>query len=116
MIVAAPPGPRVEIQVRTAPQDVYAELVEKMSDAFGIELKYGGGDTFARAVLAASAQRADELVVLNRTSRVVSDLDLDSEVKGVSDFRERIAKAEERFRATASAIIASLGSTKERTE
>lgn len=34
----------VEIQVRTRRQHQWAELSEKLSDALGVELKYGGGE------------------------------------------------------------------------
>jgi ppGpp synthetase/RelA/SpoT-type nucleotidyltranferase len=37
-------GKRVEIQVRTAPQQAWAELSEKLSDVVDRALKYGGGD------------------------------------------------------------------------
>ncbi|MEO6222828.1 MAG: hypothetical protein ABIP90_06225 [Vicinamibacterales bacterium] len=33
----------VEIQLRTALQHLWAEFSEKLSDSFGIEVKYGGG-------------------------------------------------------------------------
>ena len=41
----------VEVQVRTDLQHAWAELSEKLADAFGIELKYGGGPPEVRKVL-----------------------------------------------------------------
>lgn len=42
---------RVEVQVRTALQQLWAELSEKLSDRLGISVKYGGGDPSARSLL-----------------------------------------------------------------
>lgn len=42
---------RVEVQVRTALQQLWAELSEKLSDRYGIAIKYGGGDATARGTL-----------------------------------------------------------------
>lgn len=41
----------VEIQVRTALQQLWAESSEKLSDLFGIEVKYGGGPDDIRTLL-----------------------------------------------------------------
>lgn len=41
----------VEVQLRTDLQHVWAELSEKLADAFGIELKYGGGPVSIRRTL-----------------------------------------------------------------
>lgn len=41
----------VEVQVRTRLQDQWAQISEKLADAFGIEVKYGGGDELVRAAL-----------------------------------------------------------------
>jgi ppGpp synthetase/RelA/SpoT-type nucleotidyltranferase len=42
---------QVEIQVRTILQHAWAELSEKLSDKFGMSLKYGGGPEKQRAAL-----------------------------------------------------------------
>lgn len=42
---------RMEVQVRTALQQLWAELSEKLSDRFGIAVKYGGGDAATRDTL-----------------------------------------------------------------
>lgn len=44
-------GRCVEIQVRTAAQHAWATLSEKMADAFGQEIKYGGGPDWAKKFL-----------------------------------------------------------------
>jgi putative GTP pyrophosphokinase len=41
----------IEIQVRTVLQHLWAEFSEKAADAFGIELKYGGGHKTVRCAL-----------------------------------------------------------------
>jgi putative GTP pyrophosphokinase len=41
----------VEVQLRTDLQHVWAELSEKLADAFGIEVKYGGGPADIRRTL-----------------------------------------------------------------
>lgn len=50
-LVVADGGVAVEIQVRTTAQQLWAEISEKLSDRFGIEVKYGGGGENVRAVL-----------------------------------------------------------------
>lgn len=50
----------VEIQLRTDLQHIWAELSEKLADAFGIALKYGGGpDSIRRTLDAYSGLIAD---------------------------------------------------------
>lgn len=66
VIVAASNGRQVEIQVRTQLQDIYAQLVEKMADTFGIEMKYGGGPEEARELLAPIAAQADGLDLVKK--------------------------------------------------
>jgi putative GTP pyrophosphokinase len=48
----------IEIQVRTVLQHLWAEFSEKAADAFGIEVKYGGGHKTVRCAL----DQASELV------------------------------------------------------
>lgn len=45
----------IEIQVRTVPQHLWAELSEKLSDIFGQTFKYGGGDEKIREALVGSS-------------------------------------------------------------
>ena len=77
-VVVRPRKRPVEIQVRTVLQHLWAEFSEKAADAFGIEVKYGGGNkTFRNALDNASVivaryerlepkrpQLGDELAVL----------------------------------------------------
>jgi putative GTP pyrophosphokinase len=44
-VIARPNRVPIEIQVRTRLQHLWAELSEKFADRFGIEVKYGGGNT-----------------------------------------------------------------------
>lgn len=44
-------GKAVEIQIRTAWQHKWAEFSEKCADAFGADIKYGGGDDTLRDLL-----------------------------------------------------------------
>ena len=50
-VIATSSGLPVEIQIRTDLQHVWAELSEKLADAFGIDTKYGGGPTSIRKTL-----------------------------------------------------------------
>ena len=42
-VIATVGGKSIEIQIRTGLQDLWAQLSEKMADALGKDLKYGGG-------------------------------------------------------------------------
>lgn len=54
-VVVRPRRRPIEIQVRTVLQHLWAEFSEKSADAFGIEVKYGGGNsTFREALDSAS--------------------------------------------------------------
>jgi len=51
---------RFEIQIRTIGQDVWANIVERLADHFGIEIKYGGGSAgLQEALLSLSATTAE---------------------------------------------------------
>lgn len=50
-VVAKFPNGMVEIQVRTSLQHLWAQKSEAFADHFGQELKYGGGDSLAKAYL-----------------------------------------------------------------
>lgn len=54
VIVTASSRP-VEIQIRTAVQDLWAQISEKMADRYGLEVKYGGGPGRVQKVLPALA-------------------------------------------------------------
>lgn len=50
-VLVAVEGRQVEVQVRTTLQQRWAELSEKLSDALGIAVKYGGGDQEVHSLL-----------------------------------------------------------------
>lgn len=64
MIVAIEPH-RVEIQVRTALQQLWAELSETLADRFGIAVKYGGGDDVVRELLGATSESVAEIEAID---------------------------------------------------
>lgn len=73
-------GKLIEIQVRTAPQHLWAELSEKYSDVAGPEIKYGGGNE-------------DVLKVLTLVSTTVARVEaLEEEITAKpAKFREEVA-------------------------
>jgi ppGpp synthetase/RelA/SpoT-type nucleotidyltranferase len=115
VIVAAPGGRWVEIQVRTALQNLYAQLSERMADAFGIEMKYGGGDPFAREILRSSSSRAYELDTLKR------EIDARETSGGPApehahEDRRTLEEATDRYRTIVQAIIQALKPSQEERE
>ena len=115
VIVAAPHGRWVEVQVRTALQNLYAQLSERMADAFGIEMKYGGGDPFAREILQSSSSRAYELDLRQR------EIDALAKSRGaapdhIQQDRRTLDEATDRYRTIVQAIIEALEPSKERSE
>jgi ppGpp synthetase/RelA/SpoT-type nucleotidyltranferase len=66
-IIATARNRPIEIQVRTELQHLWAQLSEKLSDARGSAIKYGGGDPETRRLLS----------TLSRTVEDVEDLELD---------------------------------------
>jgi len=50
-VIAVFGGKPIEIQIRTKLQDLWAQLSEKMADALGKDLKYGGGPEEERRLL-----------------------------------------------------------------
>jgi ppGpp synthetase/RelA/SpoT-type nucleotidyltranferase len=63
----------VEIQVRTALQQVWAELSEKLSEAVDASIKYGGGDERTRRMLQHSSQVIEALEELELGAAVLPD-------------------------------------------
>ena len=115
VIVAAPHGQWVEIQVRTALQNLYAQLSEHMADAFGIEMKYGGGDPFAKEILRSAAGRAFELDVVTRDVEARETAG-DHVPEHVREDRRMLDEATDRYRKIVQAIIQALEPSKERAE
>lgn len=65
-------GRTIEVQVRTELQHLWAELSEKLSDRFGIELKYGGGAVSLRDFLLKYANLVAEVEKQERQLLVLS--------------------------------------------
>ena len=65
-------GRTIEVQVRTELQHLWAELSEKLSDRFGIELKYGGGAVSLRDTLLSNANMVAEVDEVERQLPVLS--------------------------------------------
>lgn len=74
-VIIQDPRP-VEIQIRTMPQDQWAQLSEKLCDRFGFQLKYGGGPAPIRQFLldyAEVTKEFDELKLLVHDDGVTSE-------------------------------------------
>lgn len=63
---------QVEVQVRTTLQQRWAELSEKLSDALGIAVKYGGGSLAVQKLLAQTSEISQEV---ERLEEAVARLD-----------------------------------------
>ena len=86
-----------------------------MADAFGIAMKYGGGDPFAREILQSSSSRAYELDLRKR------ELDTLAKSAGaapdhIQQDRRTLDEATDRYRTIVQAIIEALEPSKERSE
>ena len=115
VIVGASDGRWVEIQVRTSLQNLYAQLSERMADHFGIEMKYGGGDPFAKEILQSSSSRAYELDSLQRDI-VARETAGDPEQERLREDRRTLEQATDRYRTIVQALIQALEPTEERSE
>lgn len=92
-LVVRPGDWPIEIQVRTQHQHLWAELSEKMADALGQEVKYGGGPSLARATL-------------DRLSAVIVSLEkLEADTRAMPEMREEIAMLREKFTVELEAMI-----------
>ncbi|MEX0784413.1 MAG: hypothetical protein WD557_17370 [Dehalococcoidia bacterium] len=73
-------GKSVEIQVRTMPQNMWANLSESVARGFDIRLKYGGGPEsilVALGELSEHAAELDDLILQARESRLSAERDAD---------------------------------------
>ena len=70
-VIVSVSGKPVEVQVRTSLQDGWAQLSEKLSDIYGIEVKYGQGPDPARDVLSIASARIAELETLEQAVAVM---------------------------------------------
>jgi putative GTP pyrophosphokinase len=98
----------VEIQVRTALQQAWAELSEKLADVIDPSIKYGGGEEDIKRLLSKASRtvartEANESTVLElqqETSTMLLDVDLTEEQRAVITERQaRIAFVSTRIEA-----------------
>jgi len=85
-------------QVRTSLQHGWAELSEKMSDAFGLDVKYGGGPQEAREVL---IQCSDLIAATEITETQLGETLKKAKKSGVrvpAEIRKQIANARSQLR------------------
>lgn len=61
---------RFEIQLRTQLQDEWANIVEKLADRLGLEVKYGGGDRALQAVLEQLSAKIAQVEEIEESFRV----------------------------------------------
>jgi ppGpp synthetase/RelA/SpoT-type nucleotidyltranferase len=81
----------VEIQLRTALQDLWATLSEKLADWFGNEVKYGGGPDAVRQLLKRSA-RLVASVERDEQNLVFARLRSDEQGRRIARLREHAAE------------------------
>lgn len=65
-VIIAKEGKQVEVQVRTTPQHLWAELSEKMADTIDARLKYGGGPRVFRQRLSRLSRLVAKIEMLER--------------------------------------------------
>lgn len=68
-IIAWEQGKPVEIQVRTELQHLWAQLSEKLSDVLDPAIKYGGGDSGTRTLMALASRGTGNLEFVERELR-----------------------------------------------
>lgn len=99
-VIAAAEDNVVEIQLRTALQQAWAELSEKLSDLIDPAIKYGGGDNDLRDLLSETSltvavQEANESMLLElqrNADKMLDDSSLTEEVRVViMDLQAKIA-------------------------
>lgn len=107
-VVVTHDGLPVEVQIRTPLQDVWAQIVERLGDAWGRALRYGepveaadrnvieGLSGFTRADLLAQVQEASEMIDL------LESIQADHEVWSLDDRRDGDAEARDSLHSTQS--------------
>lgn len=60
-VIVTAEGRPVEIQVRTALQDLWAQVSEKMADQYSLEVKYGGGPEIVKDFLTTLARQVAQI-------------------------------------------------------
>ena len=86
-----------------------------MADYFGIEMKYSGGDPFAKEILQSSSSRAYELDSLQRDI-VARETAGDPDQERMREDRRTLEQATDRYRTIVQALIQALEPSKERSE
>ena len=81
-------GRVVEIQVRTPAQHWWAELSERLSDVFGVDIKYGAGDPVARRQL---RQASTAIEVIETRGRQQGD-DAEALAMEIADAKVRLGE------------------------
>ena len=95
----------VEVQVRTEPQDLWAQLSEKFAETFGPDIKYGGGGDLTRSFLDRMSIRGREVDI-----QIADIQQVGEELSGaVTSARERQIAAElAGYRAVCMGLIRSM--------
>ena len=98
-VIATVEGRSVEIQLRTALQQAWAELSEKLADVFDPAIKYGGGkeaisQLLSKASLAVTTAEMVEIMLLEGQQDVDKIL---SEANLTEELRHRIMNLQERM-------------------
>jgi hypothetical protein len=74
-VVARVAGHQVEIQVRTRLQDLWAQMVERLADSWGRQIRYGRPPDHPATEIADELTRADVVQLLLRISESIDGLE-----------------------------------------
>ena len=91
-VIAKPRNLPIEIQVRTRLQHQWAEVSEKFADAYGMDVKYGGGPGNIREVLDSISELIADLEEFERTAVAHQETSAD-ETRRVESVKTRVAQA-----------------------
>lgn len=107
-LIASIEGRFVEVQVRTLPQHLWAEISEKMADTIDSSLKYGEGDAgalrFLRSLSSAIKSLEDEESERDNALSKIKDLTRDQKKR----YRKRLKLLEESYLSRRKAILQTL--------
>ena len=107
-------GKLIEIQVRTALQQVWAELSEKYSDVIDPSIKYGGGDEGVQMLLQDSSNLiADEELNEKNLIYLIEEQRLEGSIHGLENVKEQMRQQRLRFYRTLSDFVDVLSKLKE---
>lgn len=85
-------GIYVEVQVRTTMQDQWAQIVERLADSWGRQVRYGGGPPEPKREIIASVTRADLWALTQGLSEQIDIVERD-EASGAYDASEAGGRA-----------------------